>query len=79
MREIEAREGERQHERKREREIEGEVEGIESLLFGHPGIPDEKFGEEVCVWIRPKGKDVTLEEVSSKHSHMTDDNSSHLL
>jgi len=27
------------------------------------GVPDEKYGEEVCVWIRPKESDITLDEI----------------
>ncbi len=45
---------------------------IEEYLFRHPkitevqvfGIPDEKFGEEVCCWAVPKsGEDLTAEEL----------------
>ena len=43
---------------------------IEEFLFNHPkiqdakvvGIPDEKYGEEVCVWIKLKEGEVLTEE-----------------
>lgn len=47
---------------------------IEEFLFTHPdiqdasvfGVPDEKFGEQVAVWIQPKeGSDLRVEEVVS--------------
>ncbi|MCH2546305.1 MAG: AMP-binding protein [Alphaproteobacteria bacterium] len=45
---------------------------IEEFLFTHPsitqaavvGVPDEKYGEELCVWIQTKdSKEVTCEEI----------------
>ncbi len=45
---------------------------IEEFLFRHPdiseaqvfGLPDPKFGEEICAWVIPKpGKDVTPEDL----------------
>jgi fatty-acyl-CoA synthase len=45
---------------------------IEEFLYTHPavadvqvvGLPDERFGEEVCAWVRPKaGASLTEEEV----------------
>ena len=45
---------------------------IEEFLFTHPdildakvvGVPDEKFGEEVCVWVQPReGARITEEEI----------------
>jgi fatty-acyl-CoA synthase len=29
------------------------------------GVPDEKMGEEVCAWIRPKGADISAEQVQA--------------
>ncbi len=47
---------------------------IEEFLFTHPGIadvqvigvPDEKYGEEVCAWVRPK-EGVALTEDDVRH------------
>ena len=48
--------------------------GIEEFLYTHPsvesaqavGVPDPKFGEEVCVWIRlRRGATVTADEIRS--------------
>jgi fatty-acyl-CoA synthase len=45
---------------------------IEEFLYRHPkvkevqvfGVPDEKYGEELCAWIVPQaGQTVTLEEI----------------
>ncbi|MGH6931568.1 MAG: AMP-binding protein [Dongiaceae bacterium] len=45
---------------------------IEEFLYRHPkvqdvqviGVPDAKYGEELCAWIKPKaGADVTAEEI----------------
>ena len=45
---------------------------IEEFLYRHPkvkevqvfGVPDEKYGEELCAWIVPQaGETVTLEEI----------------
>ena len=45
---------------------------IEEFLYTHPqvadvqvvGVPDERFGEEVCAWVRPKpGAGLTAEDV----------------
>jgi fatty-acyl-CoA synthase len=47
---------------------------VEEYLYRHPkvedvsvvGVPDEKFGEELCAWIRLKpGADATYEEVTA--------------
>ena len=45
---------------------------IEEFLYGHPkigdvqvvGVPDPKYGEELCAWIKPRaGEDVSEEEI----------------
>jgi fatty-acyl-CoA synthase len=45
---------------------------IEEFLYTHPGIqdaqvigiPDEKYGEEVCAWIQPKeGVELSIDEL----------------
>jgi fatty-acyl-CoA synthase len=45
---------------------------IEEFLFTHPkiqdakviGVPDEKYGEEVCVWVQLReGEDLSEEEI----------------
>ena len=45
---------------------------VEEFLYRHPkvkevqvfGVPDEKYGEELCAWIVPQaGETVTLEEI----------------
>ena len=45
---------------------------VEEFLFGHPdieavqafGVPDIKYGEELCVWIKPRaGKTLSEEEI----------------
>ncbi|MEY9524021.1 fatty-acyl-CoA synthase [Bradyrhizobium japonicum] len=45
---------------------------VEDVLFAHPsieavqafGVPDEKFGEQLCVWIKLRaGEDITPQEV----------------
>jgi len=45
---------------------------IEEFLFTHPkiqdakviGVPDEKYGEEVCAWVRPReGESLTEDEI----------------
>jgi fatty-acyl-CoA synthase len=45
---------------------------VEEFLYGHPaiedvqviGVPDEKYGEELCAWIRLRpGQQLTLDEV----------------
>ncbi|GAB6163000.1 class I adenylate-forming enzyme family protein [Desulfothermus naphthae] len=46
---------------------------IENILLGHPSVadvaavamPDEKLGEKVCIYVVPKEKEITLDELTS--------------